>query len=112
MPLVQIILVLVVVGVLLWLINRYIPMQGTIKSILNAVEFPAPCPCWRLASFDETLSSVRLRAQLLRFQISPSADYVPLAIAQHSPRDFLTPDRASVSVKECGAPSHFATRDR
>ena len=37
MPLVQIILVLVVVGVLLWLINRYIPMQGTIKSILNAV---------------------------------------------------------------------------
>jgi len=37
MPLIQIILVLVVVGVLLWLINRYIPMQGTIKSILNAV---------------------------------------------------------------------------
>lgn len=37
MPLVQIMLVLIVVGVLLWLINRYIPMQGTIKSILNAV---------------------------------------------------------------------------
>jgi hypothetical protein len=37
MPLVQIILVLIVVGVLLWLINRFIPMQGTIKSILNAV---------------------------------------------------------------------------
>jgi hypothetical protein len=37
MPLVQIVLVLIVVGVLLWLINRYIPMQGTIKSILNAV---------------------------------------------------------------------------
>lgn len=29
--------VLVVVGVVLWLVNRYIPMQGTIKSILNAV---------------------------------------------------------------------------
>jgi type IV secretory pathway TrbD component len=28
---------LVVVGVLLWLINTYIPMEGTIKSILNAV---------------------------------------------------------------------------
>ena len=30
-------IVLVVVGVLLWLVNSYIPMQGTIKSILNAV---------------------------------------------------------------------------
>jgi hypothetical protein len=26
-----------VVGVLLWLVNRFVPMQGTIKSILNAV---------------------------------------------------------------------------
>lgn len=33
----NIILVLIVVGVLLWLINTYIPMQGTIKNILNAV---------------------------------------------------------------------------
>jgi hypothetical protein len=37
MPLLQILLVLVVVGVLLWLVNRFIPMQGTIKSILNAI---------------------------------------------------------------------------
>ncbi len=37
MPILTLILVLVVVGVLLWLINTYIPMQGTIKSILNAV---------------------------------------------------------------------------
>lgn len=37
MPLIQILIVLVVVGVLLWLVNSYIPMQGTIKSILNAV---------------------------------------------------------------------------
>jgi amino acid transporter len=36
MPLLQILVVLVVVGVLLWLVNL-IPMQGTIKSILNAV---------------------------------------------------------------------------
>jgi hypothetical protein len=28
---------LVVVGVILWLINTYIPMQSTIKSILNVV---------------------------------------------------------------------------
>ena len=37
MPLMEVVLVLIVVGVLLWLINRFIPMQGTIKSILNAV---------------------------------------------------------------------------
>jgi hypothetical protein len=37
MPLLQILLVLVVVGVLLWLVNSFIPMQGTIKSILNAI---------------------------------------------------------------------------
>lgn len=37
MPLLQIVIVLIVIGVLLWLVNRFIPMQGTIKSILNAV---------------------------------------------------------------------------
>lgn len=37
MPLLQVVLVLVVVGVLLWLVNTYIPMAGSIKSILNAV---------------------------------------------------------------------------
>ena len=36
-PLVQVLLTLVVVGILLWLVNRYIPMQSTIKSILNAI---------------------------------------------------------------------------
>jgi 1-acyl-sn-glycerol-3-phosphate acyltransferase len=37
MPLVTVVITILVVGVLLWLINRYIPMQGTIKGILNAV---------------------------------------------------------------------------
>jgi hypothetical protein len=37
MPLVTVVLILVAVGVVLWLINTYIPMQGTIKGILNAV---------------------------------------------------------------------------
>jgi hypothetical protein len=37
MPLLTVVMVLIVVGVVLWLINRFIPMQGTIKSILNAV---------------------------------------------------------------------------
>jgi hypothetical protein len=37
MPLIQLVEILIVVGVVLWLVNRYIPMQRTIKSILNAV---------------------------------------------------------------------------
>ena len=37
MPLLQIFITLIVVGVLLWLVNNFIPMAGSIKSILNAV---------------------------------------------------------------------------
>jgi len=37
MPLVQVLFTLIVVGVILWLINRFIPMAGSIKSILKAV---------------------------------------------------------------------------
>ena len=37
MSLITLVIVLVVVGVVLWLINSYIPMQATIKKILNAV---------------------------------------------------------------------------
>ena len=37
MPLIQVIIELIVVGVLLWLVNRYIPMASSIKTILNAV---------------------------------------------------------------------------
>jgi type IV secretory pathway TrbL component len=37
MPLINLIIILVVVGVILWAINSYIPMQSTIKKILNAV---------------------------------------------------------------------------
>lgn len=37
MPILNIIIVLVVVGVALWLINNYIPMDSKIKNILNLV---------------------------------------------------------------------------
>ena len=37
MPLMTVVLTICVVGILLWLINRFIPMQGQIKGILNAV---------------------------------------------------------------------------
>jgi hypothetical protein len=35
--LINLVIILVVVGVLLWLVNSYIPMDSKIKSILNAV---------------------------------------------------------------------------
>jgi 1-acyl-sn-glycerol-3-phosphate acyltransferase len=37
MSLLTVVLTLIVVGVLLWLVNTYIPMAGSIKTILNAV---------------------------------------------------------------------------
>ena len=37
MPLIQLVIVLVIVGLVLWVINSYIPMQSTIKRILNVV---------------------------------------------------------------------------
>ena len=43
MPLINIVIVLIIVGVLLALINRYIPMASSIKSILNIVVVVAVC---------------------------------------------------------------------
>ena len=37
MPLISVVIVLIVVGVLLWAANNYIPMDGKIKSIMNVV---------------------------------------------------------------------------
>ena len=37
MPLINVIVVLIVVGFLLWLVNRFIPMASSLKSLLNAV---------------------------------------------------------------------------
>jgi bacteriorhodopsin len=37
MPLISLIVTLIVIGVLLWLVNNYIPMDGKIKKILNIV---------------------------------------------------------------------------
>lgn len=35
--LIQVVITLIVVGILLWLVNNYIPMASSIKTILNAV---------------------------------------------------------------------------
>ena len=37
MPLLNVVVALIVVGVALWLINRFIPMAASIKTILNVV---------------------------------------------------------------------------
>lgn len=37
MPLIEVVITLIVVGVLLWVVNTYIPMDAKIKNILNIV---------------------------------------------------------------------------
>jgi hypothetical protein len=63
MPLLNIVMVLIVVGVLLWLVNHYIPMQGAIKSILNGVVVIAVV-LWLLNIFGflHSLSRIRIGA--------------------------------------------------
>jgi len=50
MPIMNLLITLVVVGVLLWLVNNYIPMDGKIKSILNVVVVIAVV-IWLLRAF-------------------------------------------------------------
>jgi len=50
MPLINVVIVLIVVGVILWLINQYIPMDRKIKSILNVVVIIAVV-LWLLSAF-------------------------------------------------------------
>lgn len=59
MDLVNIVVVLVVVGVLLWLVNSYIPMDGKIKQILNIVVVIFVV-IWLLQAFG-VLGSLRIR---------------------------------------------------
>jgi hypothetical protein len=61
MPLINLVIVLIVVGVLLWLVNSYIPMQSTIKRILNAVVVIAVV-IWLLSVFGliGNLSTIRV----------------------------------------------------
>jgi hypothetical protein len=50
MPLINIIVYLIIVGVVLWLINTYIPMASAIKSIINVVVVVVVC-LWLLRVF-------------------------------------------------------------
>ena len=61
MPLIQIVVVLIVVGVLLWLVNNYIPMDRKIKNILNIVVVIAVV-LWLLSVFGlfSSMSTMRI----------------------------------------------------
>jgi high-affinity K+ transport system ATPase subunit B len=61
MPLIQLVIVLAVVGVILWMINSYIPMQSTIKKILNVVVVIAVI-IWLLSVFGiiGSISTIRI----------------------------------------------------
>jgi len=50
MPLINVLIVLVAVGVVLWLVNTYIPMDAKIKTILNIVVVIAVV-LWLLRAF-------------------------------------------------------------
>ena len=61
MPLVHVVIVLVVVGVILWLINTYLPMDAKIKTILNIVVVIVVV-LWLLSAFGVlgSLSGIRI----------------------------------------------------
>lgn len=61
MPLIQLIIVLVAVGVILWLINTYIPMDRKIKKIMNAAVVIAVI-LWLLSAFGlmSSISNIRV----------------------------------------------------
>ena len=63
MPLVDLVIGLIVVGVGLWLINRFIPMASSIKTILNVVVVVAVC-IW-------VLQAVGLWGGISSFRVGP-----------------------------------------
>jgi predicted membrane protein len=61
MSLIYLVLVLIIVGMALWLINTYIPMASSIKTILNVVVVVAVC-VW-------VLKAAGLWSQVLNYRI-------------------------------------------
>jgi len=62
MPLLNIVIVVVVTGVGLWAINRFIPMARPVKTILNAVVVVVLC-LWLLQTFGiiDNIRSIRIK---------------------------------------------------
>ena len=67
MTLIELVVTLIVIGVLLWLVNTVIPMEGTIKKIINVIVIVVVA-IWLLQQFglighigNGNLSDVRIR---------------------------------------------------
>jgi hypothetical protein len=61
MSLISVVVTLIVVGVLLWLVNAYIPMAASIKRIINVVVVVAVCLWLLFAIFgDGNLQDIKL----------------------------------------------------
>jgi 1-acyl-sn-glycerol-3-phosphate acyltransferase len=65
MSLISLVITLIVVGVLLWLVNSYIPMDGKIKKILNLVVVVCVV-LWLLSAFGVLGHSGDIRVPQLR----------------------------------------------
>ena len=65
MSLLTVVLTLIVIGVLLWLVNTYIPMAGSIKTILNAVVVIAVI-LWLLYGFGILSHSGEIRLPVVK----------------------------------------------
>lgn len=65
MPLISLVITLIVVGVLLWLVNTYIPMDAKIKKILNAVVVICVV-VWLLYAFGVLNHSSEIRVPQIR----------------------------------------------
>ena len=59
MSLINLVLALIVIGVLLWLVNTYIPMDGKMKQIINAVVIIAVV-LWLVSIFLGPLPDIRV----------------------------------------------------
>lgn len=62
MPLINIIVAVVVIGVGLWAINRFVPMARPVKTILNVIVVAVLC-LWLLQTFGiiGSIKSIRVR---------------------------------------------------
>ncbi len=96
MSLVGIVLTLVVVGVLLWLLNNYVPMDSKIKSIVNVVVVIVVV-VWLLQAFGVLGSSD------FAIRVGPGATRAPFRIG--GPDDVARVLRAVVELRNGGAPA-------
>src|ERR1017187_767731 len=121
MPLLNLVVVLIIVGVALYLINRYIPMASSIKTILNVLVVVVVC-LWLCASglfrgymayqaskYDQAYGSAgALAILLLWFYFTGAAiliggeanSEIENAAEQHGPPDASRPGER----RHCGVP--------